>query len=185
MNTRDFETGVDYDDDAVHLSDRLTHVCVKGDDHPVPFAQGVSDGTQQGMFFASTTSAEQATAAAAASSGGDSGGGGASSGWTSHGPAWGPEEMAAEMGCPDTSKLGEEGAGAGAGTGAGAGVVMPLRRTFHPRDKELQFDAREEFSGRREGCVFRLGGRGLGYYEDRPLTEAELSSMGGEKQDAI
>ena len=163
MNTRGFETGVDYEDDTVHLADRLTHVHVKGEDHPVPFAQGVRDDTNQGMFFESTATAEQTAQTSGSSVGTDKG----PSGWISHGPAWGPEEMAAEMGCStNTAALTEQ--------AEGPGVFIPRRRKFYARDKELKFAVREEFSGRREGFVFRLGGQGMGYYEDRPLTEADL-----------
>jgi hypothetical protein len=155
MNTRDFETGVDYDDENVKLADRLTHITVKGEDHPVPFAQGVADGTHGGMYFPSTSSAEKLSGGMEKVS--------QRQDWTSHGPAWGPKEMAAEMGCPvNVTRQDEE------------EVSLPIRRTFHPRDKVLKFDAREEFAGRREGFVFRLGGQGIGYYEDRPLTDDDL-----------
>lgn len=153
INTRDFETGVEYDDDVVQLSDHRTTVHVKGEDHPSPFAQGVPDGTHQGMYFPSTSTAEQAAASSNASNSRPSD----QHSWVSHGPAWGPEEMAAEMGCPVRVSGG-----------------IPPRRKFHARDKELQFTAHEEFSGRREGYVFRLGAMGVGYYEDRPLTETEI-----------
>lgn len=165
MNTRDFETGVDYDDDSVRLPDRLTHVHVKGADHPVPFAQGVADGTQGGMYFTSTTRAEEGSGVGNESVKGENA-------WTSHGPAWGPGEMAAEMGCPDNATSAE---------GHSGGVILSSRRKFHPRDVGLKFDPHEEFSGRREGFVFRLGGQGVGYYEDKPMTQEELD--GGKEEE--
>ena len=39
------------------------------------------------------------------------------------------------------------------------------KRTFND-DSSLKFEAREEFGGARAGFVFRLGSKGLGYYED-------------------
>ena len=37
-------------------------------------------------------------------------------------------------------------------------------RTFDDDDEMREFEAREEFAGRREGFIFRLGSKGLGYY---------------------
>ena len=37
-------------------------------------------------------------------------------------------------------------------------------RTFDEDDESREFEAREEFAGRREGFIFRLGSKGLGYY---------------------
>lgn len=63
MNTKDFETGVDYDDASIVLPDRLTHVVVKGEDHPTLFAKGCAgDSTPSGVFFSSGTSAQSSTA---------------------------------------------------------------------------------------------------------------------------
>jgi zinc finger protein len=39
-------------------------------------------------------------------------------------------------------------------------------RHFNPQDMTLKFIPYEEFSGRKVGYVYRLGGQGLGYYED-------------------
>ena len=139
----------------VRLPDRLTDVHIKGDDHPVPFAQGVPDGTQHGMYFSSTTAATRSSDRADVKKTG---------GWVSHGPAWGPEELADNMGCPkhfhESNVIDDE--------------VFDSRRHFRARDKELKFEPREEFAGKREGFVFRLGLMGVGYYEDRPLTEVEI-----------
>ena len=54
INTKDFETGVEYDE--VILPDRVTHVIPKGADHPTAFAKGTSenDSTEGGIFFVST-----------------------------------------------------------------------------------------------------------------------------------
>lgn len=103
MNTRDFETGLESDGQPV-LPDRLTHVQPKSADHPLPFAQGLADGTPGGYL---------ADAAAA------------------------------------TASLPE----------------ARVHREFDARDSELLFEAYEEFSGRHEGFVFRMGAQGLGYYQ--------------------
>jgi hypothetical protein len=55
MNTKDFETGVVYEEHT--RPDRLTHVTVKGIDHPTFYAKGVEDATTGGGVFVTTTSA--------------------------------------------------------------------------------------------------------------------------------
>lgn len=156
MNTKDFETGVNYDEKEIHLPDRLTHVSKKQVDHPYPFAQGVADGTQHGMYFPSTADSEKATRSEESS---------ASNKWKSVGPAWGPLDMVKELGCPPAEQ----------DEPTEDAEVVP-RRKFHQRDKQLKFKAREEFAGHREGFVFRLGAQGMGYYEDKPQTESEISA---------
>ena len=42
------------------------------------------------------------------------------------------------------------------------------RRTFNPLDvSDELFQPYEEFSGAKKGLVYRMGGKGLGYYTDR------------------
>ena len=43
-------------------------------------------------------------------------------------------------------------------------VATDSIRTFGEDDESRMFEAREEFGGRREGFIFRLGSKGLGYY---------------------
>ena len=50
----------------------------------------------------------------------------------------------------------------------GNGFPFSARREFND-DSRLDFDPREEFAGRRPGYVFRLGSKGVGYYEDRKI----------------
>jgi zinc finger protein len=50
INTRDFESGVEYDDEQVVLADRLTHVVPKGADHPHEFAKGMDDDMTGGIY---------------------------------------------------------------------------------------------------------------------------------------
>jgi hypothetical protein len=48
----------------------------------------------------------------------------------------------------------------------GNGFPFTARRQFDD-DSALDFDPREEFAGHREGYIFKLGSKGLGYYADR------------------
>jgi len=57
-----------------------------------------------------------------------------------------------------------------------------VRRVFAD-DSALAFEAREEFSGRREGFVFRLGSKGLGYYEDRHCQRYEQQQLSSTPDD--
>lgn len=50
----------------------------------------------------------------------------------------------------------------------GNGFPFSARREFND-DSRLDFDPREEFAGRRPGYVFRLGSKGIGYYQDRKI----------------
>ena len=48
------------------------------------------------------------------------------------------------------------------------GFVFDVRRVFDVEgDSMLEFNPREEFAGMRQGFVFRLGSKGVGYYEDK------------------
>jgi len=157
MNTKDFETGVSYDDGPI-LSDRLTHVLPKGADHPTPFAQGVKDSTPSGVYF-DTPVAGPAPEPYIDDTG-------KKVGWTSVGPSWGPVDMAKELGCPAPNN--EE--------SNDDAPVVDGRRHFNERDFTLKFSAREEFGGARPGFVFRLGAQGLGYYEDVGIADDKSSS---------
>ena len=50
INTADFETGYEDEEQTVVLPDRLTHVYEKSADHPTRFATGVPDTTPGGEF---------------------------------------------------------------------------------------------------------------------------------------
>lgn len=45
-------------------------------------------------------------------------------------------------------------------------ILQAIKRDFGD-DSDLDYIPREEFAGRREGYVFRLGSKGIGYYTDR------------------
>jgi hypothetical protein len=130
INTQDFETGVKYD--SFVRPDRLTHITVKGADHPTFYAKGTEDSTLGGGVFVSTTEAA-ATGDAVVSN----------------------ESLSTstnDISITQDDDATEEERGYG-------------KRHFND-DSALVFEAREEFGGFREGCVYRLGSQGLGYYDD-------------------
>lgn len=133
INTKDYETGVEYDE--VILSDRLTHIIPKGADHPTVFAKGTNenDSTEGGICFVSACDSnfnKDSTARA--------------SDWTA--------QAHGEIKVPDESDL---------------LPPVAVKRYFDPNDKSLEFFPYEEFSGAKDGFVFRLGALGLGYYADK------------------
>jgi len=132
INTKDFETGVDYDE--VILPDRLTHKSTKGADHPTFFAKGMDDSTPGGACLTDSIFLETSNSNKVAE------------GWTAT-----PQD-------DDTTRnevtiMNEE--------------VYTSKRVFSLDDKLLKHIPREEFGGRKEGYIFRLGLLGLGYYEDK------------------
>lgn len=161
LNTRDFEVlPEDTEMGPVNLPDRLTHVHVKQADHPTAFAKGTNDNdsTMNGVFFS-------------ASSRRDSRGEGEREeeqnlpseieyckpppGWSAERPEddlTGQEEQVVVETEPTRSEESE-------------GTAL-TRRVFTD-DSDLDFIPRESFSVAREGYVFRLGSKGLGYYQDR------------------
>ncbi len=48
--------------------------------------------------------------------------------------------------------------------------VMNNKRSIS-NDDDLEFIPREEFGGRKDGFVFRLGSKGLGYYKDKLILK--------------
>lgn len=151
INTEEFEkiqnadgslsTSVPFENETV-LPDRLTHVHEKGMDHPTPYAKGshVDDNTPMGLA-ATTTSIAPSTATGSTA-----------------GSTW----VAAKI----------EHQGRFVETAASASEEVSFidehygKRIFND-DSTLKFLPYEEFSGKKEGMVYRLGSQGLGYYEDR------------------
>lgn len=131
INTKDFETGVDYDE--VILSDRLTHKTTKGADHPTFFAKGMDDETPGGACLNDNVVIETMNSTKIAE------------GWTAA-----PQD---EIRKEEVTIMSEE--------------IYIATRVFSSDDKLLKYIQREEFGGRKEGYVFRMGLLGLGYYEDR------------------
>jgi len=146
INTKDYETG--NDSQEVILADRLTHVVKKGADHPNFFAKGVDDATPGGAALAPTAAAvapsETATHGWVAMPAGDDAGTGTVV------PV--PVADGLLVGAADDLDLPWPGYG---------------KRTFSERDLGLDFLPYEEFSGAKEGYVFRMGAKGLGYYADQ------------------
>jgi hypothetical protein len=167
INTADYETGVTYD--SHQQPDRLTHIMPKGPDHPTPFAAAVPDNTPNAVVFrqaaaVASMNASVPTAAVPSSS--------SEAGTTEAGGYW---DLGSKMGWrarkPDEREIDDEEDAAAAGNEVSEEEVVTMpKRTFNESDKDLQFEAREEFGGFRPGFVFRLGALGLGYYEDRKVN---------------
>lgn len=150
LNTNDYETGWD-DHEAVILPDRLTHITEKGVDHPTPFATGTLDETPGGIFFGHKIKRDD---------------GSVSKGETES------EGTAAAYETPPIGYSAAKTASNALDLEVGESSSWSLPGDYGKRhlgddtaSAEL-FDAREEFSGRREGFVYRLGSLGLGYYPD-------------------
>jgi len=148
INTADFETGVEDLTKVQHgpvLPDRLTENYHKTVDHPTFFAKGtdVDDTTQGGGYFTakpkSSDAAEQAVEE-----------------YYQPPAGWHFERNANNA--PDHSLPNDT-------------VTQPqppittIGRNLGD-DSELKYIPREEFYGAKEGYVFRLGSKGIGYYED-------------------
>lgn len=161
LNTKDYETGYENEGDiGPVLPDRLTNIHMKGKDHPTPFAKGtyVHDITEGAIA---------------------------------------PNLLNLPENIPESStiaqyanKEGEDVIVVVAAKAASTPLVVDeeviqhaIKRDFGD-DSDLDYIAREEFAGRREGYVFRLGSKGIGYYTDRyykPIvaTENNLESTDG------
>ena len=145
MNTKDYETGYERDDaeDKPVLPDRLTHLIPKSVDHPTMFATGTADATPGGVFFGFV-----AGTGCKAQNEGES---------KFLQPPEGYSAACSASNAIDASDSSDQ-------------VLLPddYGKRHFKDDSALEegFEAREEFAGRREGFVFRLGSLGLGYYPD-------------------
>jgi hypothetical protein len=153
INTKDFETGVEEDvTNLPHgpvLSDRLTQHYVKGSDHPTFFAKGteINDTTTGGKFIGSSSDSSSSNNAT-------------------------KEQEGEKLPVPIVEQ--EEYFEAPAGWKFEKVTEQDPLIAYHPvagrkigDDSDLDFIPREEFYGRREGYCFRLGSKGVGYYEDK------------------
>ena len=144
---------------------RLQRVHVKGPDHPTPFAKGTSDNdnTSGGTFFGTTSTPQLASTVEAEE--------------VREGPTgWKAAKISADLHLADAINTYESSRTANKTNfydqavpqlePISSGVAVPSKRVFSEDDFALQFIAHEEFGGRREGFVFRLGAQGLGYYTD-------------------
>jgi hypothetical protein len=132
------------------LPDRLTEHYQKKPDHPTFFAKGtdVDDDTVGGSCVTksqniSTSADENAE-------------------FYSPPVGWVCEKLVSESSheASERTKL---------STTENSAEITQKKRVFTD-DSELDYIPREEFGGRREGYVFRLGSKGIGYYQDRILV---------------
>ena len=156
INTADFETGYEDVEQTVVLPDRLTHVYEKSSDHPTHFATGAPDPTPGGVFRAKSHTPgplrdpelPEGIQAAKHSHGG-----------IDDNTAW-----------DESPALGDTNNTPGLATGSEQWSIDV--GTYAKRDLgddsalEGQFLPYEEWSGAKEGMVYRLGSLGLGYYPD-------------------
>lgn len=176
---------------AVVLSDRLTHVHKKGPDHPTPFAMGTCDhdNTAGGMYLSPTPVAAATSAAATVDASAEGEEGGAEE--FAEGPAgWKAVKINVDLHLTEALDTYHKSANGNFYNQKQAvppellvdpahqAHQMPLnaKRVFNESDFELEFIAREEWSGARKGYAFRLGAQGLGYYKDnyvRPVVAEE------------
>lgn len=141
-------------------------------DHPTFFAKGMEDSTPGGaaLTASSTVNSTGANIPSEASIRSDAA---ANEAWYSTATlplGW----VALKPGQEESSNKEEDTEEDGAlktivpsfGSNAKATTITVVGRHFSPEDKNLTFMVREEFGGKREGMVFRMGLQGLGYYED-------------------
>jgi len=171
----------------VVLSDRLTHVHVKGPDHPTPFAMGTSehDNTVGGKFLSKNTTSGAVAEVPKAMEVEEETFMDAPSGWNAH-------KINVDLHLTDALNAYDK-SGSGNFYNIPAAAIQPelltssgsgqtplnAKRVFNESDLELEFIAREEWGGPRKGFAFRLGAQGLGYYRDnyvRPAQEVSQES---------
>ena len=154
MNTRDFETGVDHDDTQISLPDRLTHVLPKGEgntlliriEKPCPSCLYCFSSLN---FFPYLSYYHLM--------------------FTFHMRKCSDHPTVFAMGANDDVECGvyfestDKANTSIADKFSGRIEEYPVR-TFDEDDESREFEAREEFAGRRDGFIFRLGSKGLGYY---------------------
>jgi hypothetical protein len=178
MDTKNFEIGVHYDD--VILSDRITQKTRRITDHPTFFAKGTEDSTPGGAFIRNDgqeslknitkekyldniTNDETREENIEPWYSNET----LPLGWVALKPGQHqdsssilgiiPEEDESEIEIKSKENM----------KSTVQQESLTHKRVFSEEDKNLKFEAREEFSGRREGYVYRLGFLGLGYYEDK------------------
>eukprot|EP00428_Durinskia_dybowskii_P072136 CAMPEP_0170395322 /NCGR_PEP_ID=MMETSP0117_2-20130122/21716_1 /TAXON_ID=400756 /ORGANISM="Durinskia baltica, Strain CSIRO CS-38" /LENGTH=708 /DNA_ID=CAMNT_0010651623 /DNA_START=53 /DNA_END=2179 /DNA_ORIENTATION=+ len=169
------------------LPDRLQKPHVKGPDHPTPFAKGTHeyDNTAGGLSFSAPISTTTTTTTPAQGSGGST-----DDGNVMAAPAgWSAEKISVDLHLTDALNQYDSSqsnfydnlaplhtAGGVKPLEPAAGDSYHTKRIFSETDLELEYLPREEFGGRREGFVFRLGAQGLGYYRDTYKRSSSGSS---------
>lgn len=140
INTRDFETGVNESEGPV-LPDRLQNNYLKGPDHPTPFAKGteVNDNTDGGLKLSHKAETETHTNEAYSEE----------DMYCKPPPGWSAERVDEE-----DEKEEEQ-------------IEPVIHRRQLEGDSHLDFIPYETFSGNKPGYIFRLGSKGIGYYQDQ------------------
>lgn len=167
MNTKDFETGYENEEaEATVLPDRLTAPPRKVVDHPTVFAKGTyeNDSTQGGIFFESTAVVNQLKQAEIDTEDGDAYYCKPPPGWSfekvsTSSSQVGPTLPSHSSSLPSVTEEEEQ-------EEIEQEEIEHHNKRHFSDDSALKFLPYEEFSGRKEGFVFRLGSQGLGYYED-------------------
>jgi len=194
INTSEFETDMPEAygrSDIAAGNNQTTSHSKRVVDHPTFFAKGMEDSTPGGAALTATVAESSASASnSTAITRSDAA---ASEAWFSTASlplgwvALKPGEEAGKgdvVGTEGNDKDEEDDDGGalmtktivpsfGSGTVTGNNTIV-VGRHFSPEDKHLRFLAREEFGGKREGMVFRLGLQGLGYYEDNLVSLLSL-----------
>jgi hypothetical protein len=174
------------------LPDRLKHQHVKGPDHPTPFAKGTTDhdDTAGGMYFGGAAAVSSEAEGAV-----EGGVEGASAEFAAGPQGWTAARINVDLHVPPEldQYASSHTAGLDSNFYDSAAPLRPLeggtfatKRVFSETDFQLEFIAKEEFGGRKEGFVFRLGAQGLGYYRDtykRPCQDHN-DSIAQEQQDS-
>jgi hypothetical protein len=161
MNTKDYETGVPEElEQGPILPDRLTHQVPKGADHPTPFAKGTieNDDTPSGF-----TTATQGAAVAFGYSQVNSQNNGKDEEYYQPPAGWSVEKVHGSNSQTEVISTASTSTTTMATT---TGISNNNKRQIED-DSDLDYIPYEEFSGRKEGYVFRLGSKGIGYYTDR------------------
>lgn len=127
------------------LPDRLTQVYHKGPDHPTPFAKGteLNDNTTGGIVIASTTVTPNPAQIDESQL------------FYQPPPGWIFEKK--DMDDDNTSIF--------------QSLPVSNNKRALSNDDALDYIPREEFGGKKDGFVFRLGSKGLGYYKDKLILK--------------
>jgi hypothetical protein len=159
INTMDDEY---YPKEQKILPDRLTHVYQRKPDHPTVFAKGCADATEGGFVAPSTQTATLQHSSAEEQ---------LSTTWKAdtHESSSIPRAMASSGAKQDAENEG--------GDDENEAYSAVVRKRQFSDDSYIDFLPYEEFSGEKNGFVFRLGSKGLGYYKDVRKVMVDLDSI--------
>jgi hypothetical protein len=159
MNTREYETGTeDYYSPTLKgpiLPDRLTNIHPKNIDHPTPYAKGTYEQdttagaiTMEQLTIRVQTTVEEEEEGVELEEEGEVI---STKVPTTIAPHTTPEEHVTKEETHETNEQRR---------------YIPTAKRQFSDDSALDYIPREEFSGTRPGYVYRLGSKGIGYYED-------------------